>query len=154
MKALCTGFFFLKKISSFYLIYPSSDTSVFSIKIIQFHFLLGSHHQLYKEYLFLQSLWLKMYFLLQPKKNPNLHFSLQIMFLFLHSYMRYPDCLIIGILHHILVSFLTWSEFCPPSTHVPLSALNCSYKLCSETKCKLCSMFDIKGMIQLIDADT
>lgn len=58
MQVLCIGFFSFMCL--FYLIHLFSDTSVLSIKTIQFNFLFCSCHQLYKEYVFLQSLWQNM----------------------------------------------------------------------------------------------
>lgn len=96
-RTVCCGVFL---ISLFYLIYLSSDTSVLSIKIIPFHFLFGSCHQPCREYLFLKPLWQSKYFCLQPLKNPNLNFLFRKC-LFLHSYTRYPDYHITGILSYV-----------------------------------------------------
>lgn len=81
----------------------------------------------------------------QKKSQPSL--PIQIMLLFLHSYMRWSYDRYITAPPGKPNMEQALSSYCS----CPLSAPECSCKLCSETRNELCSMFGIKGRIQPID---
>lgn len=145
MQVLCIGFFFFY-ICLFYLIHLFSDTSALSIKTIQFNFL--------EICVLVISAIKNTYFCHHYGKTCSFGCSSKK----IPTFSSYSDYVTVSPFLYEMIRCITappgkpnmeqaLSSYCS----CPLSAPECTCKLCSETRNELCSMFGIKGRIQPID---